>query len=188
MRSPGRSFAEALAQLVRRPASLTPDSGVKRFGKNYAQGASPPCDPARSAAPHPAVRDLHIRKGLELNERAMLTPAEDVSFTGGKLETVPSMHGHLHVKCSDQTVTSGLCFVLHGHGMQAKQMVEWLEDDVCGQNAHLEFVFLQAPVSWPVCGPADPKSATGVAASCRPRPQRGPERPRPFLISLRDNC
>jgi predicted esterase len=43
-----------------------------------------------------------------------------------------------------------LCIVLHGHGMQARQMVEWFEGDLCSALPMVGFLFLQAPTSWQV--------------------------------------
>ena len=41
-----------------------------------------------------------------------------------------------------------LCVVLHGHGMRALEMVEWLQQPLCAALPSVEFLFLQAPVSW----------------------------------------
>lgn len=59
---------------------------------------------------------------------------------------LPSLRGMLRIHAKVEARYA--CIVLHGHGMQATEMVEWLQDAICNQFPHVEFFFLQAPVSW----------------------------------------
>ena len=40
------------------------------------------------------------------------------------------------------------CYVLHGYGMRAADMLDWIRADTRARLSHVEFVFLQAPARW----------------------------------------
>lgn len=82
----------------------------------------------------------------EMNEA---TSSPHTTMEGGAASGASfGMRGHLRVPSSAQRDL--LCIVLHGHGMRAQQMVEWFEEDLCPKLPSVEFLFLQAPVSWQI--------------------------------------
>lgn len=59
---------------------------------------------------------------------------------------LPSLRGAIFVK-SPIASTNKVCVILHGHGMTAQDMQEWLQElGLFQENMH--FVFLQAPSTW----------------------------------------
>lgn len=62
----------------------------------------------------------------------------------------PSLRRHCRYPTSEarNVATESLCIVLHGHGMEAQEMQDWLASPICANFPATQFVFLQAPSKW----------------------------------------
>ena len=61
------------------------------------------------------------------------------------MASLPALQGsRLH----QRTGSTDLCVVLHGHGMMASEMEEWLLQFFADEFPRLDVVFLQAPTRW----------------------------------------